>query len=160
MPRFILKICLLVCALALPGAAMAAPTAFSPILVRAAYFHADWCGNCRQIQPILQQAKKDAQALPIQHLTLDFSNAKTWDAAMETALENNIVSMYNGYAGTTGMVVLIAADTGERIGCLNRMFDAAAMVKVFEAAIKRVNTTPPGSRDAGSALCPAMRTRR
>jgi thiol-disulfide isomerase/thioredoxin len=126
-------------------------------LVRAVFFHADWCSNCRMIAPVLDQAKNDGRNLRVEHLTLDFTNPASWDQAIEIALDHNVVSVYNAYAGTTGLVVLVAADTGERIDCVNRLYTAPAMVQAFESAVHRVETTPPGSRDVGSIVCPAGR---
>ncbi len=125
--------------------------------VRAVLFRADWCANCRVLEPVLERAQSKAKHIPVQHIKLDFTNAQTWDHAIELALDHDIVSTYNGYAGTTGLVVLVAADTGERIDCVNRLFTADAMVAAFDKAVKRTRTSPPGSRDVGSAICPPSR---
>jgi len=128
--------------------------------VRAVYFHADWCSNCLVLRPKLEQAKLDTVDLPVQHITLDFTNAQTWDQAMETALDEDVVATYNAYAGTTGMVVLLAADTGERIDCVNKLFSVATISESFKQAVDRVDTVAPGSRDTGSIVCPPSRMRR
>jgi len=126
-------------------------------LVRAIFFHADWCPNCRVIVPALDRAKRDTAMLPVQFITLDFTTPQSWDQAIEIAVQNDIVSTYNAYAGTTGLVVLVAADTGERIDCINRTFTRSAMVQSFENAVTRVQTTQPGMRDTGSIICPPGR---
>ncbi|MBL1431365.1 MAG: thioredoxin family protein [Robiginitomaculum sp.] len=125
--------------------------------VRAVYFYASWCSNCRIVDPILEKARKQTKNLPVQHLTLDFSNPQTWDKAIETAFDNDVVATYNAYAGTTGMVVLLAADTGEQIDCVNRTFTADTMALAFERAVERVETMAVGSRDTGSMVCPTGR---
>ncbi|VAW01992.1 hypothetical protein MNBD_ALPHA06-1892 [hydrothermal vent metagenome] len=126
-------------------------------VVRAVYFHADWCANCRILQPELDKAKVSGKNLPVQHITLDFTNPQTWDAAIEIALDNNVVAAYNAYAGTTGLVVLVAGDTGEQIDCVNRLYTAPAMVHAFENAVQRVRSTQPGNRNTGSIVCPPSR---
>ncbi|PHR60866.1 MAG: hypothetical protein COA47_06565 [Robiginitomaculum sp.] len=125
--------------------------------VRAVLFRADWCANCRVLEPVLAQAVAKATHLPVQHISLDFTNAQTWDHAIELALDHDIVTTYNAYAGTTGLVVLVAADTGERIDCINRLYTVDAMVAAFDKAVKRTRTSPPGSRDVGSVVCPPSR---
>ncbi|MCF6294030.1 MAG: thioredoxin family protein [Robiginitomaculum sp.] len=125
--------------------------------VRAVYFYASWCSNCRVVDPILEKARKQTQGLAVQHLTLDFSNPQTWDKAMEVAFDNDVVATYNAYAGTTGMVVLLAADTGEQIDCVNRLFTVDTMALSFERAVERVETMAAGSRDTGSMVCPVGR---
>ncbi|MBL4617090.1 MAG: thioredoxin family protein [Robiginitomaculum sp.] len=125
--------------------------------VKAVYFYASWCSNCKIVDPILDKARMQTQNLPVQHLTLDFSNAQTWDKAMEIALDNDVVATYNAYAGTTGMVVLLAADTGEQIDCVNRLFTVGTMSLAFERAVERVETLAVGLRDTGSMVCPTGR---
>jgi len=127
--------------------------------IKAVYFHADWCSNCRILQPRLAEAKTSSAGLSVQHVTLDFTNSQTWDSAIELALEHDIVSTYNAYAGTTGLVVLVASDTGERIDCVNRLYTPDAMVQAFSRAIERTQTTKPGGRDSNSVVCPPSRMR-
>ena len=128
--------------------------------VKAVYFHADWCSNCLVLRPKLEQAKQETTSLAVQHITLDFTNAQTWDKAMETALDEDVVATYNAYAGTTGMVVLLAADTGERIDCVNKLFSVEAIEESFSRAVARVGETVAGERDTGSVVCPPSRMRR
>jgi thiol-disulfide isomerase/thioredoxin len=150
----------LVLAIALPLFTLGGATAYAAddiAKVKAVYFYASWCSNCKIVDPILEKARKQTKNLPVQHLTLDFSNPQTWDKAMEVAFDNDVVSAYNAYAGTTGMVVLLAADTGEQIDCVNRLFTVDTMALAFERAVERVETMATGSRDTGSMVCPVGR---
>lgn len=125
--------------------------------VRAVYFYADWCHNCQIIHPILERARNKTKHLPVQHLTLNFTNAQTWDRAIETALDHDVVATYNAFAGTTGLVVLVAADTGEQIDCVNRQFSVDAMALAFTRAVERLDDFEPGKRHTGSIACPQGR---
>lgn len=150
----------LVLAVALVVFTLASATAYAADdapKVRAVYFYASWCSNCKIIDPILEKARQQTQDLAVQHLTLDFSNAQTWDKAMEIAFDNDVVATYNAYAGTAGMVVLLAADTGEQIDCVNRLFTVDTMALAFERAVERVETLAVGLRDTGSMVCPTGR---
>lgn len=125
--------------------------------VRAVLFRADWCSNCHILEPILQDAMTQAAGTPVELVVLDFTNPERWDQSIETALENNVVQVYNAYAGTTGIVVLTAADTGERIDCINRTFSAPAMANAMQQAVSTTVSFPPGQRDRQSIFCPPGR---
>lgn len=135
----------------------AAPAQTSTPLVKAVYFHADWCPNCRILDPIYAKAKAQAANRPVQFIRLDFTNNQTWDASMQTALDADIVETYNAYAPSTGFVILAAADTGERITCLHRLQTAAVMLADMQRAVKQVQQQPPGHRGQAGVLCPAPR---
>lgn len=126
-------------------------------LVKAVYFHADWCPNCKLLDPIYQKAKSDAKDLPVQFIRLDFTNNQTWDASMHLALDDDIVGTYNAYAPSTGFVILAAADTGERITCLHRLQTEAVMVEEIKRAVKSVQQKAPGHRGQAGVLCPTPR---
>lgn len=141
----------------LAAIAHAAPAQTSAPLVKAVYFHADWCPNCKLLDPIYQKAKSETKDLPVQFIRLDFTNNATWDASMQLAMDDDIVSTYNAYAPSTGFVILAAADTGERITCLHRLQTAEVMVADLKQAVKQVQTQPPGQRALQNVLCPSPR---
>ena len=126
-------------------------------VVRAVLFRADWCANCHVLEPVLEKAMSDAADMPVELVVLDFTNPQKWDQSIEVALDHNVVQVYNAYAGITGLVVLTAADTGERIDCINRTFSASAMVHVMKQAVSVSLSAPKGSRSRASAFCPAGR---
>jgi len=126
-------------------------------VIRAVLFRADWCANCHVLEPVLKKAMAQAANIPVELVTLDFTNAADWDQSVEIALDHNVVKTYNAYAGITGLVVLTSADTGERIDCINRTFTASAMVHAMKQAVASVQSLPPGHRDQNSAFCPPGR---
>ncbi|MDQ7018096.1 MAG: thioredoxin family protein [Robiginitomaculum sp.] len=128
-----------------------------PPVIRAVLFRADWCANCRILEPILEKAMQQAADIPVELITLDFTNAADWDQSVEIALDHNVVKTYNAYAGITGLVVLTSADTGERIDCINRTFTASAMVHTMKQAVTAAQSLPQGHRDRNSAFCPPGR---
>ncbi len=126
-------------------------------VVRAVLFRADWCANCHILEPILEQAMMQVSDVPVELVVLDFTDPASWDNSIETALDHDVVKVYNAYAGVTGLVVLTAVDTGERIGCFNRTFSAPAMVHSMKTAVSTSLSLPRGQRDTGSILCPPGR---
>jgi len=128
-----------------------------PPVVRAVLFRADWCANCHVLEPVLEKAMSDAAGLPVELVVLDFTNPQKWDQSIEVALDHKVVQVYNAYAGITGLVVLTAADTGERIDCINRTFSAPAMVHALKQAVSVSLSAPKGSRSRASAFCPTGR---
>lgn len=138
------------------GQSATATSAQAPV-VRAVLFRADWCANCHVLEPVLEKAMSDAAGIPVELVVLDFTNPQKWDQSIEVALDHNVVQVYNAYAGITGLVVLTAADTGERIDCFNRTFSAPAMVHAMKQAVSISLSAPKGSRARPSAFCPAGR---
>ncbi|PHS29566.1 MAG: hypothetical protein COA85_00295 [Robiginitomaculum sp.] len=126
-------------------------------VIRAVLFRADWCSNCHILEPILEKAMAQTTDVPVELVTLDFTNAAKWDQSIEVALDHDVVGIYNAYAGITGLVVLTSVDTGERIDCFNRTFTASTMVHAMKQAVAAVQSLPQGHRDQNSAFCPPGR---
>ncbi len=126
-------------------------------VVRAVLFRADWCPNCHVLEPEFDKALRAVADQPIEEVVLDFTNSQTWDESVNRALDHDVVSVYNGYAPSTGFVVLVAADTGEPIDCLDRRFSYELMAETMRRAVQRVHNQPRGKRSAQSALCPTPR---
>jgi thiol-disulfide isomerase/thioredoxin len=136
------------------GAAFAAPPA--PVLY-VVNFTASWCPNCRLSDPALKKALLSLADPTIEEVRIDTSNDATWDASTQQAVDKGVVQVHNMYLGTTGLIVLTAADTGERIACLTARIDAEAMAAMIARAKDRVRATPPGQRFTGDLLCPKAR---
>lgn len=143
-----------VCAALLAGPAAAAPT--QPVLY-AVNFTASWCPNCRISDPALKKALLTLADPAIEEVRIDTSTDATWDASTQRAVDKGVVQVHNMYLGVTGLIVLTAADTGERIACLTARIDAAAMAQMIARAKARVAAAPPGQRFTGDLLCPPPR---
>jgi thiol-disulfide isomerase/thioredoxin len=136
-------------------------TRAQPPRVKAVLFRADWCVNCHILEPVLEKAFNQSKDLPVNLVVLDFtymrSDPASWDAAVDKAITQNVVKVFNAYAGLTGLVVLTAADTGEQIGCINRTFSTKAMVHAMQQAVQSTQTMPQGKRALPSVFCPPAR---
>lgn len=124
--------------------------------VKLVFFTADWCPNCRIIAPRLDAAL--ARVSGVERVNIDITDAARWDASLERALDANVVRLYNAYVGTTGFAVFAAADTGETLGCITRLHDAAVIASLAERAKQRVASAAPNARAPSRDLsCPTER---
>jgi thiol-disulfide isomerase/thioredoxin len=120
-------------------------------------FTAAWCPNCRVLDPMVAEVRRTSLHRSAEFVTFDFSNDKSWDATTELAIEKDLVSVYNGYAGVTGLAAIVAADTGEVITCVNRSFTTATIGAAIDRAIERTKSAPQGRRGIGDIVCPRRR---
>lgn len=138
----------------LAGAAFAQTPSQKPVKV--VFFTADWCPNCRFLAPRLTEAMQRVDSA--ERIDIDITNAKTWDDSLERALDKGIVRPYNAFVGTTGFAVITASDTGETIGCVNAIFESAAIERLIRRGVERVRTLPAGQRAlARDSTCPKER---
>ena len=123
----------------------------------AVYFRADFCGNCRVLDPELAAARAASRDLPVRHLTLDLdAPAEDYDAVMFAMLDRGLADLYNAYLGLTGVVFLIAPDTGLPVDCLTRQDNADRIVLRLEHALGVVRSQGPQAREPViGSICPA-----
>lgn len=138
------------------GLFCAAPAFAKPTLY-AVNFTASWCPNCRVLDPRLAEALARRNDPRVELVALDISDDKSWDASTERAIEKDVIEVHNAYIGTTGLVVLTAADTGERVACITAAHTSSAMEAIIAGAVKRVAEAPRGQRFTGDLMCPKPR---
>jgi len=118
-------------------------------------FTASWCPNCAILDPALAQALERIDAPGIKSVTLDLTNGVTAEAAFHAVNGTVIASAYADYVGRTGLVVMVAADSGKVIDCATRVVDAEGIRLSILDALHRVQTRQPFARSSGPpALCP------
>ncbi|MEO1038854.1 MAG: hypothetical protein AAFX09_04855 [Pseudomonadota bacterium] len=127
----------------------------------AVYFRSDNCPNCLILDPQLIEAREATARLPIRHLTLNLDDAaEDYDAVMFAMLDRGLADLYNAYLGLTGVVFLIAPDTGLPVDCLTRRDDAERQAQRLENALGQVYSRAPDERTpvVGSQCPPPLRT--
>jgi len=120
---------------------------------------AEWCPNCKILDPRLDEASAKFKDGSVERIELDFTNGQTMKAAFEEVNGTMTAGVFADYAGLTGLAVLVAADSGEKIDCVNRTMTSGAIEMQIEAAKTIVRNNPIGKRATGSILCPAPNKR-
>ncbi|MEM6327129.1 MAG: thioredoxin domain-containing protein [Bacteroidota bacterium] len=110
-----LAVALLLGAALAPQTASATPTEADEPKVLALLFAADWCGSCKILDPKLTAARAGLADEPVQFVTLDHTDADARAAAAATAREGGYADLYAEYAGKTGFVLLVDAESFEVI---------------------------------------------
>ena len=117
-------------------------------------FTAEWCPNCKILDPRIEQAMQQVDREQVDHVVLDFTDDARREAAYETINGTLLANPYADYVGVTGLGVLMATDSGETIDCVNATMTSSVIVDRIQAAWRRVETTPIGKRSAQSLFCP------
>lgn len=120
---------------------------------------ADWCTNCKVFDPRLDEATSRIQDGSIKRIELDFTNEQAIGEAFEKVNGTMAAGAFADYAGLTGMAVLVAADSGEQIECLNKTMTVDVIERQIKSARKLVRETGIGHRETGSMMCPAPNKR-
>lgn len=120
---------------------------------------ADWCSSCKVFDPRLEEATSRIQDSSIERIELDFTNETAIGEAYEKVNGTLAAGVFADYAGLTGMAVLVAADSGEQIECLNKSMTVDVIEHQIKSASRLVRETGIGHRDTGSMMCPAPNKR-
>lgn len=130
-----------------------APVAAEPI-VYVVNFTADWCPNCKILDPALNEALSTIQTPDIKHVVFDLTNIARTQETFELVNGTILGGVYGDYVGLTGLVVMVAADSGETVDCATRVMDAQAIAISIRNAVSIVRDRPVGERSSDSILCP------
>ncbi len=103
-------------------------------------FRADWCGLCKILEPALDHAIKTIDNPEIQYISIDITNAETWDNSLEIVLQNDLVDIYNQYVGITGFAALLHSKNKILLGCLTHRFDSKAMKDIIQTMYQKIIT--------------------
>ena len=139
------------------------PASADPVL-KIINFTADWCPNCRILNPRMAEAVAEFDDDVIEIVNLDMTNAgrraseieraNTYADAMRMADANQAGYLWDWYGGVTGIAVVIAADNGEPITCFMRNLSADDMQKRLNLAKILAERAPPGNRKPQGPDCP------
>lgn len=101
-------------------------------------FYADWCGSCKTLDPKITQARKEANldTQDVLFITLDLTDeiAKHQSALMAATL--GISDVFEANAGKTGFMLLLDADTGEKLAQLTKKYEPAEIANKIQESIK------------------------
>ncbi len=132
-------------------------------VVKVINFTAEWCPNCRIVDPRIDEAIKRFPDDEIELVDLDMT--ETWRAGDEKKLRvfadairladsHQAGYLWDWYGGVTGLSAIISADNGEPISCINR----ALSVDEIEFRLKEAKVltlkAPAGRRKPQGPDCP------
>lgn len=110
--------------------------------VFAVMMYADWCGSCKALDPKVVQAREDAKLdeQDVLFITLDLTDdiAKAQSEKMAAAL--GITEVYESNAGKTGFMLLINAESGEKLKRVTNKYKADEIAIQIQESIKSVNS--------------------
>jgi len=139
------------------------PAAGPAPLVKIINFTADWCPNCRIVDPRIDEVLERQSPGEFELVELDMTD--TWRASDEekmavfadvirTADAHKAGYLWDWYGGRTGISVLIAADTGEPISCITAALDTDQIDFRFAEARILALRAPAGLRKPEGPACP------
>lgn len=140
-------------------------TAAAEPAVKVINFTADWCPNCRVLNPRLAEALDKIDTDEAVRVDLDLTDVRgNEDEAARTEVINGIIAqtydhkvryLWDWYGGFTGIAVIVAADNGEPLSCLHRRLSANKMADLIRESLVLAQYSPPGKRRPEGPDCPA-----
>lgn len=155
MARHILTVLLLT--FWLPYAAAADPS------VKIINFTADWCPNCRILNPRLDEALEQFSAEEAVRVDIDMTGLRgegetaKWALVEELkaqTLEHQVRYLWDWYGGFTGIAIIVASDNGEPLSCFNRGLTRTEIAGRIRESVNLARLAPPGGRRPEGPNCP------
>ncbi len=140
--------------------AMMPMTAMAEPVLKIINFTAEWCPNCRILDPRMEEAKANYDADLIEMVDLDMTYARgaakmdVFADAIRLADSHQAGYLWDWYGGATGIAVIISADNGEPISCLNRAHSVEQMTARMNEALILSERAPAGARRPQGPDCP------
>ena len=80
-------------------------------------FHADYCGACKKLKPNVMELQTKTEGESVEWVKFDFTSKESKTKSKELATELGVVDLYKKNQAT-GFVLLVNADTKEKVGKL------------------------------------------
>ncbi len=140
--------------LLMPAWAIAQP------VIKIINFTADWCPNCLILNPRIDEARDSFEPGLIEQVNLDMTDARggekmnVYADAIRLADMHQAGYLWDWYGGATGIAVIISADNGEPISCLNRALSVEQITARLNEALILAERAPAGRRRPNGPDCP------
>lgn len=142
----------------------ALPVGAEPV-IKVISFTAEWCANCRALNPALDNAISTFETGEVGKVDLDYTNAHgraneatrtaAIAAAADTAISHKAGDLVELFGSRTGLAVLVASDTGEMLDCLDALLSEQAIRGRLQEALILTRARQPGTRKPEGLPCPA-----
>jgi len=105
-------------------------------------FYADWCGSCKALDPKVAEARKEAKLdnQDILFVTLNMTDETTKHQAAMMAAALWISDLYESNAGKTGFMLLLNAETGEKLAQLTMKMAVDDIVTRIQDSVNSVKS--------------------
>lgn len=105
-------------------------------------FYADWCGSCKALDPKVAEARKEAKLdnQDILFVTLNLTDETTKHQAAMMAAVLGISDLYDSNAGKTGFMLLLNAETGEKLAQLTMKMGVGDITARIQESVKSVKS--------------------
>lgn len=80
-------------------------------------FHADYCGACKKLKPNVMELQTRTEGESVEWVKFDFTSAESKAKSEKLATELGVADLYQENQAT-GFVLLVDADTKEKVGQL------------------------------------------
>lgn len=80
-------------------------------------FHADYCGACKKLKPNVMELQTKTEGDAVEWVKFDFTSAESKAKSEKLASELGVADIYKDNQ-STGFVLLVDADTKEKVGKL------------------------------------------
>ncbi|GEM_PF-963893 len=117
-------------------------------------FTAEWCPNCKIIDPKMDTAMEAFSDGSVDRIILDMTDAERRAESFEKVNGTIFAAVYGDHLGVTGIGIITAADSGEKIGCVTRLHSVEEIITALEDAKIAVANQPPYERSIEGAPCP------
>lgn len=90
-------------------------------------FHADWCGNCKVLEPTIAAAREKLEADDVLFVTLDFTDDQTRAQAELLAKALGLGEILAEQGGRPGMLLVVDGKEKKVLDTFTRQHDAEAI---------------------------------
>jgi thiol-disulfide isomerase/thioredoxin len=105
-------------------------------------FYADWCGSCKALDPKVAEARKEAKldSQDILFVTLNLTDETTKHQAAMMAATLGIFDLYESNSGNTGFMLLLNAETGEKLAQLTKKMKVGDIATRIQESVNSVKS--------------------
>jgi Thioredoxin. len=110
--------------------------------VYAVMMHADWCGACKALDPKVTQARVEAKLddKDVLFVTFDLTDDMTKAQSAMMAASMGITEVYESNAGKTGFMLLVNAESGDKLARVTNKLKADEIADRILASLKTVKS--------------------
>lgn len=94
-------------------------------------FHADYCGACKKLKPNVMELQTKTEGESVEWVSFDFTSAESKEKSKELATELGVADLYKENQAT-GFVLLVNADTKEKVGKLTSKQSSDEMYQTIQ----------------------------